>query len=70
MIVVGTNWFDEPILKDRRIFQEFCGIVFKQNWWKGVHCCGIFAILVDIASFNEVDWEFKTKLEQTQNKLE
>lgn len=35
-----------------------------------MHCCGIFAILVDIVSFNEVDWEFRTKLEQTQNKLE
>lgn len=31
---------------------------------------GVFAILVDIVNFNEFDWEFKTKLEQTQNKLE
>lgn len=33
-------------------------------------CCGNFAMLVDVVTFNEVDWEFKTKLEQTQNKLE
>lgn len=35
-----------------------------------MHCCGIFAILVDIVSFNEGDREFKAKLEQIQNKLE
>lgn len=44
--------------------------VFLQNRWKEMFFCGELCLLVDIVKFNVVDWEFRTKLEEAQNKLD